>query len=103
MALDDFHGEPILGGTWLYDGILPRRIVIIARNYDIEYTGRQDDLLYGKEEDRDLDNEPDAPIPLGPDGRLYYVQNTSSPGHQTIDEVKAWAASQPWAPITWDR
>lgn len=93
MALHDYKGVPVLNGTWLYDGVQVQHVVIIATNYDVEFSMlSEEDAL-----------EPDEqPIPLGPDGRLYYVQATSSPGHQTISEAKAWANSQPWAPVKWD-
>lgn len=93
MAIDDYEGEPVVSGTWFYSGSLPQRITIIARNYDMNYSmfAAEDALLDGEQ-----------PIPLGPDGRLYYVGYTSSPGHPTLEEAKAWADSQPWGPVTWD-
>ena len=90
MALDDFKGEPVLSGTWLYGGVKAERISILARNYDYYYAMYEEaDALEGEE-----------PTPLGPDGRLYYV--SASPPLPTIEEAKAWADSQPWGPVDWD-
>jgi hypothetical protein len=67
VALDDHHGEPVLGGTWLYDGRTPQRIIIVARDYDM--------LQAMYEADENLE-EDEQPVPLGPDGRLYYVADS---------------------------
>jgi hypothetical protein len=101
MALNDFQGEPVLGGTWMYDGIEPRRVLIVACNFDQEFASREDDRLYGVDDHREGE-EPDAPQAMGPDGCLYYLRGTSSPGLGTVAEAKAWADSQPWGPVAWD-
>ena len=101
MALTDFQGEPVLGGTWLYDGTEPRRVLIVACNFDKTYAMIQDDRLYGVDDLREGE-ENHAPEPMGPDGCLYYVRDTSSPGLKTLAEAKAWADSQPWGPVVWD-
>ena len=91
MALDDWHGEPVLSGTWFYDGQVPERITILARNYDMRHSMYEaDGMLEAGEE----------PVPLGPDGRLYYV--SKSPPLRSLEEAKAWADMQPWEPVEWD-
>ena len=91
MALGDHDGELVLSGTWLYDGQTRERITIIARDYDIYYSTYQADGMI---------EEGDQPVPLGPDGRLYYV--AASPPLGSLDEAKRWADGQPWGPVEWD-
>jgi hypothetical protein len=91
MALDDWHGEPVLNGTWRYDGRTHERITIIARNYDMRHSTYEADGML---------DEGEQPVPLGPDGRLYYV--AGSPPLRTLEEAKAWAEKQPWGPVEWD-
>jgi hypothetical protein len=38
-----------------------------------------------------------------PDGVLYHVRGTSCPDLDSIAEAKAWADSQPWGPVSWDK
>ena len=85
MALNDFEGELVLVGWFLYDGTVPTRIEIIARNYDVEYQLNEPaDLLETREQ----------PAPLGLDGRLYYFRGSLEP-HPTLEAVQAWADRQP--------
>ncbi len=105
MALNDYQGMPILGGTWMYDGVLPMRVLIVACDHDRDYASRQDDRLYWTDADYDADEDDggeDEPSPLGPDGRLYYVGHTWGPPHQTLEAAKAWVDAQPWGPANWD-
>ncbi len=95
MALDDYLGEVVLTGTWLYDGKVPKPICVIARNFDAFWKSPDFEEL-----DRD-------PIPLGPEGRLYTVafppaRDWDAWPYQTVDELKAWADTQAWGPVTWD-
>jgi hypothetical protein len=92
MALDDRDGEPVLSGTWLYDGQTRERVTIIARNYDMRYS------VYDAE---GMLEDGEQPVPLGPDGRLYYV--AASPPLRSLEEAKHWADSQPWGPVKWER
>jgi hypothetical protein len=94
MALSDYEGELVLTGTWLYAGVQLQHVAIIARNYDVEFS------MLAAEDALEPD---DQPIPLGPDGRLYYVQGTSSPGHPTFEEAMAWADAQSWGPVKWNK
>jgi len=61
MALDNYDGEVVLTGMWLYDGKSPTPIQVIARTFDASHEA---------EDCEDSDREP---MPLGPDGRLYTV------------------------------
>lgn len=91
MALDDWHGEHVLSGTWFYDGQTRERIAIVARNYDMRHsTFEADGMLL----------EGETPVPLGPDGKLYYVAD--SPPLQSLNEAKLWADGQHWGPVDWD-
>jgi hypothetical protein len=99
MALNDYEGEPVLGGSWLYDGALQRRVLIVAYDHDPAHAQWLDDLLY---EGPEIHGDSHEPMPLGPEGRLYSVSNTSCPYYPTLQQAKAWAEEQPWAPITWD-
>jgi hypothetical protein len=91
VGLNDSHGEPVLRGTWLYDGRKRETITIVARSYDMRFsTFAADGMLEDGEQ----------PVPLGPDGRLYYV--AASPPLRSLEEAKEWADSQPWGPVEWD-
>lgn len=92
MARNDYKGEYVTGGEFLYDGQVPMRIAIIARDYDVWHSMAQaEDWL-----------EPGQhPTPLGPDGLLYYQQGELTP-HQTLGGVKAWIDAKDYGPIKWD-
>ncbi len=90
MALDDLEGVVVASGTWLYDGAIPKRTDVIARNYDPAWAGYSADGLV---EDGEL-----GPVP-GPDGLYYYVSGTGP--FSTAVEAKAWT-EQAWGPIRWD-
>lgn len=98
MALDDFKGEPVEGGTWLYGGVTPKRVLIVACNFDQHHAWELDAREYDDWGDEQLS----PPRPMGPDGVLYYVRDVTSPGYETIDEARAWVDAQPWGPVAWD-
>jgi len=100
MAIDDLSGEPVLAGTWLYDGTVRQRVVISACNFDREHFWALDEVEHVRDaHDHEL-APPGPPRPLGPDGVLYHVE--SSPDFETIAEAKAWADAQTWGPVEWD-
>jgi len=53
-------------GTWLYDGSVERAVDIISLEYDWWYSLAEGD---GQLEEGEM------PLPLGPDGCLYYVRS----------------------------
>lgn len=79
-------------GTWLYDGTVPQRIVIYAKDARFA-SSRYDD-------DEQLDER--RPIPDTLDGFLYYCWPGSSGEQRSIEDAKAWADAQPWGPVIWD-
>ena len=85
----------------MYDGTEPRRVLIVACNYDHLYALLEADREVGID-DRQEGEDEYKPRPMGPDGCLYYVKGTSSPGHSTLAEARRWVDSQPWAPVVWD-
>jgi hypothetical protein len=104
MGLHDDLGEPVLGGTWLYDGKVPQRVLIVACDYDQEHAMLVDDALYETDEDELVTpDELGEPRQTGPDGVLYYVRGVASPGHETLAAAQAWVDTQPWGPVRWDR
>ena len=98
MAIDDHLGEPVLGGTWLYGGVSPRRVEIVACNYDREHAMLVDEALHVG----DRVDEVPPPRPMGPDGVLFHVRGTTCPDLNSVLDAKVWADSQPWGPVTWD-
>lgn len=90
MALNDRQGRVVAVGSWLYDSAVPKRIVVIARNYDIEYSMYQADGLL-------LEGE--LPKQPGPDGLYYYVSGSGP--FRSVHEAKEWA-SKSWGPVDWD-
>ncbi len=99
MALNDYQGDPVLGGWWLYDGAVQQRVVIVAYDHDPAHAQWLDDCLY---EGPEVHGDSYDPVPLGADGRLYSVSGAKCPYYPTLEQAKAWAEKQPWAPITWD-
>ena len=94
MALDDYDGEVVLTGTWLYDGKSPTLIQVIARTFDAPH------------EAEDYEEPDREPMALGPEGRLYTVSFPSGRSSgwgpfQTIEALKIWVDAQPWGPVTW--
>ncbi len=88
--------EKVAEGTWYYDGNIPKRIAAY----------RKEARLASSRFDRNTDQEPSIdesrPIPETKDGFLYYCLLTNSGEHQSLEELKAWANSQPWGPVKWD-
>lgn len=90
MALNDLKGVTVARGTWFYDGVLRRRISVVASDYDVKWA------LYEAEGWLEEGEEPAEP---GPEGLYYYV--SASGPFQTIEEAKAFA-EQSWGYIRWD-
>ncbi len=84
----------ILSGVWLYDGALPQRIDITAVAVEFAHS-----RYYDAEIDDGID--PTTSIPASEDGFVYYVAHTSGGEFPSLAAAKAWAETQPWAPITW--
>ena len=78
-------------GTWLYDGIVPRLVEIVAKPAR---------LAASRYDDHDQIDER-IPIPETPDGWLYQCRPGGGEG-LTLEEAKAWAEIQPWGPVKWD-
>ena len=102
VAINDFLGEPVAVGTWLYGGVAPQRAIIVACNFDRAHAMALDEIGYAAEHEVELE-PPGDPRALGPDGVFYHVANTTCPDFDTIAEAKAWADNQPWGPVAWDR
>ncbi|MGD9713052.1 MAG: hypothetical protein AB7V46_13415 [Thermomicrobiales bacterium] len=89
MAIDDLSGVEVASGTYFYDGTVPQRVSVIARNYDVWWsTYAADGLL----------EEGEKPAKAGPDGLYYYVSSTGP--FTTPEEAKAWAEKS-CGPIEW--
>jgi hypothetical protein len=84
----------VLSGIWLYGGIVPRRIEITAVAVEFAHSRYHD-----AEVDDGID--PTTPIPVTEDGFVYYVGHTTGGEFLSLAAAKAWAETQPWAPITW--
>lgn len=91
MAIDDLKGVEVASGTYLYDGAVPYRVCIVARNHDVQWSIYEADGLLQPEE---------RPADPGPDGLYYYVSGTGP--FLTIADAKAWT-EQSWGPIRWDQ
>jgi hypothetical protein len=83
-------------GTWYYDGVIPYPVEIYA--LPARYSSSR------LAEDGELTGEYDEsiPIPETKDGFLYQCTPFFSGEHLSIEDVKNWAAAQPWAPVTWE-
>jgi hypothetical protein len=90
MALDDLKGVEVATGTYLYDGMIPQRVSIIARDYDVKWSTFEADGLL---EEGERPAEPD------PDGLYYYVSTTGP--FTTAEAAKTWA-EQLWGSIVWN-
>jgi len=95
----------VLTGTWLYDGLVEKAVDIVALEYDWWHSLAEAD---GQLE------EGETPLPLGPDGCLYYVrfQRALNPaestwvdsyGHQTLSGAMAAAEDKVVGKIGWQR
>lgn len=97
--------EIVLTGTWLYDGTAETPVDIVALDYDWWYAlAEADGQLH----------EGEKPMPLGPDGRLYYVRfqralEPSEPtwvdsfGHLDLTSAVSAAEEKIRDPIHWHR
>ncbi len=90
MALEDLEGIVVASGTWLYDGAISKRTLVIARNYDVKWAAYQADGLL---------EEGELPAQPGPDGLYYYVSSTGP--FPSVDAAKAWT-ERAWGPVVWD-
>ena len=94
MARDDFEGETVAEGRWLY-GDVPKRIEIVAFDCDYFY----ERMTYMAE------RESGEPHPLNADGLLYYVKPEGEilplEPFLTAEDAKRWADAQPWH-VRWD-
>jgi len=90
MAMDDLEGIIVASGTWFYDGTIPKRTLVIARNYDVKWATFQADGVL---------EEGELPAKPGPDGLYYYVSGTGP--FPTVVEAKAWT-EQAWGPVVWE-
>jgi len=91
-------------GTWLYDGIVERPVDVIALDFDWWYElSKADDMLESGEE----------PLPLGPEGVLYYVRfqragqpvlptTVDTPGFASVNCALEAAEGKVRGGIRWD-
>ncbi|WP_304283391.1 hypothetical protein [Caulobacter segnis] len=100
MAIDDYTGEPVIFGSWLYGGTVRQRIAIVACNFDRAHADYLEEMEHVREQHGGELPPPSPPRPLGSDGVLYHVG--SSPDFETVAEAKAWVDAQPWGPVIWD-
>lgn len=91
MSLDDLKGAEVARGAYLYGGISPKRVSVIARNYDVRWSTLEADGLL---------EDGEQPAVPGPDGLYYYVSATGP--FKKSREAKAWA-EQAGGPIKWGR
>jgi hypothetical protein len=90
MALDNLKGVTVASGTWLYDGVVPQCVLVLARNYDVDWS------TYEAEGWLEEGQQPAEP---GPDGLYYYVSGTGP--FKTLAEAKTWT-EESWGPVAWD-
>jgi hypothetical protein len=90
-------------GVWLYDRTVPRTIEIYAR--PVKFAGSRfqeaDEHTAADTFDGFILAE-DAPIPVTPDGFVYYLSTASGGEFHSLEEAKKWADAQPWGPVSWD-
>ena len=90
-------------GTWLYGGVVEESVDIVAIGFDWWYSlaVEEDHLEPGEE-----------PMPLGPDGCIYYVRIQGSgrpplpmwpdsPGHTDLAETMQYAEAKVVGGIRW--
>lgn len=94
MALDDYEGEAVATGSWLYDGET-RKIEIVAFDCDYFFERMPGD------DGRDVWEA----YSLNEEGRLYYLKPDGEvlplKPFTTVAEAKQYAMSQPWS-VRWD-
>jgi hypothetical protein len=89
-------GKIVATGTWHYDGSVPRRIAVCAK--EARFASSRYDW-----ENHDSPTLDEArPIPESRDGFLYYCFPGSSGEYLSVEDAMAWADAQPWGPVVWD-
>ena len=95
MAVDDYDGETVATGRWLYAGTVPKTVEIVA--FDCDYFFERMPCDDGR--------DPYERHPLNADGRLFYIKTAGDVlplrPFGTVGDARAWADAQPWAPIAW--
>jgi hypothetical protein len=93
----------VRSGTWLYDGTVERNVDVVALNFDWWYELAKEDVSL---------EEGEQPLPLGPDGVLYYARfqragDTSTatwvdtPGHPTLAAAMQAAEQRVVSGVKW--
>jgi hypothetical protein len=90
--LEKLGWRKVATGSWLYDGLAPKPITLWAKPAHLS-SSRFDD-------DDQLDET--RPIPETKDGFLYCCQYGGRGEFLTVEDAKAEADAQPWAPVKWD-
>lgn len=104
MPTDSSTIRVVRTGTWLYDGALEKPVDVIALDFDWWHElWKADDMLEDGEE----------PVPLGPDGVLYYARfqragqltaptSVDTPGFSSLEGAIAAAENKVVGGVTWD-
>jgi hypothetical protein len=97
IARDDFDGEVVPVGEWLYDGTVAKLAEVVAFDCDYFFERMPTD-----------DGRPEwAPHALNEHGLLYYLRTAGEllplTPFSSVAEAIAWADRQPWAPVTWKK
>ena len=94
MALNDYDGETVARGSWLYTG-LPKQIEVVA--FDCDY--------FFVRMPTDDGREALQGYPLNDEGRLYYLKPEGDvlplKPFTTIADAKRYALAQPWG-VSWE-
>jgi hypothetical protein len=94
VAREDYDGETVATGRWLYDNI-PMSIEIVAFDCD-----------YYFERIPTAEAHAAGKVALNEDGCLYYIKACGGDVHprpfMTINAAKRWAENQPWG-VAWDQ
>lgn len=93
MAVDDWDGEVVLYGDWLYDGTVPVAVEIVAFDRDFF----RDRLIF------DDDEDPARPA-YDPDARFHYVRFDGSlidtEPFASVEAVMDWVRSMDYG-VEW--
>ena len=82
-------------GTWLYDGIVPKQIELLARPV-VDASSR----YVVDDETGNFVFDERTPIPETADGHVYYVGATGGE-FLSIEDAITWADQQAWGPVKW--
>ena len=93
----------VRSGTWLYDGTVERNVDVIALSFDWWYELAKADALL---------DEAEEPLPLGPEGVLYYARFqragdrsaatwVDTPGYPTLAAAIQAAEQKVESGVTW--